>query len=284
MWVWATIASALLLGFYDVAKKQSLKKNSVLSVLFFSTLVSVLLLVPWLKPGPAPDLLALVVKAVLVTGSWVSGLAALKLLPLTTASTIKASRPVFVLLFSILLFAERLNLLQWLGSITVLVSLILLSQSSKKEGISFINNKGVLYMAVSVLTGVMSALYDKHILAQRQLDPLFVQSWANLFIGILLGICLLFKKFKEKESFPSFRKDWTIVLIAVLITLADFLYFYALSVDGALLSVISMVRRASVLVPFVFGALFFHEKNIKGKAIDLAILLIGMVIIVFGSV
>lgn len=284
MWVWATIGSALLLGLYDVAKKQSLKKNGVLHVLFFATLLSTLFLCPWLKPGAVNDHLALVFKAVLVTSSWVSGLAALKLLPLTTASTIKASRPVFVLLFSILLFREHLNLYQWLGSITVLVSLFLLSQSSKKEGISFVKNRGILYISISVLTGVASALYDKHILSQRHLDPLFVQSWANFFITILLGICLLWQRHKDGEKMERFTWDWMIPVIAVCITIADFLYFYALTVDGALLSVISMIRRASVIVPFVFGALLFHEKNIKGKAIDLGILLIGMVIIVFGSI
>lgn len=284
MWIWATIGSALLLGFYDVAKKQSLKKNGVLNVLFFSTLLSTLFLCPWLRPGSWSDELALVIKAVLVTSSWISGLAALKTLPLTTASTIKASRPVFVLLFSILLFHERLNVLQWLGSITVLGSIFLLSRSSRKEGISFTTDKGILYITVSVLTGVASALYDKHILAQRGLDPLFVQSWGNFFISVILGLCILYKKFTDREKAPKFTWDWAIALIAVCITIADALYFYALTVDGAMLSIISMVRRASVLVPFVFGALFFHEKNIRGKSLSLALLLTGMVIIVIGTV
>lgn len=284
MWIWATIGSALLLGLYDVAKKQSLKKNGVLYILFFSTLLSTLFLSPWFKSGSGSDYLTLVVKAVLVTTSWISGLAALKLLPLTTASTIKASRPVFVLLFSIILFHERLNAMQWIGSIIVLTSLFLLSQSSKKEGISFVKNKGILFISIAVLTGVLSALYDKHILSQRHLDQMFVQCWTNLFITVLLGICLIYQKIREKDKMPKFTWDWIIPVIAICITIADFLYFYALTLDGALLSVISMVRRASVLVPFIFGALFFHEKNIKGKAIDLTILLIGMVIIVFGTV
>lgn len=282
MWVWATIVSAILLGLYDVAKKQSLKNNSVLYILFFSTLFSTLFLSPWLKPGPVNDHLALVVKAVLVTSSWISGLAALKLLPLTTASTIKASRPVFVLLFSILLFREHLNAAQWIGSIIVLASLFLLSRSSKKEGISFSSNKGILYISISVLTGVASALYDKHIMSG--LEPLFVQSWANLYITILMGICLGYQKLTDKEGFQKFQWDWMIPVIAVCITIADFMYFYALTLDGAMLSIISMIRRSSVIVPFLFGALFFHEKNIKGKAIDLLILLAGMVIIVFGSI
>ena len=282
MWVWLTIVSALFLGLYDVAKKQSLKKNGVLYILFFSTLITSVILSPWLRLGPLPDHLALILKGVLVTASWVSGLAALELLPLTTVSTIKASRPVFVLLFSMLIFGERLNLWQWAGSIMAIVALYLLSRSSKQEGIPFKNNRGILYVVISVATGVASALYDKHILGH--MEPMFVQSWANVYITILLGLCLLVQKKKQGDNFRKFTWDWYILLIAVFITIADNVYFYALSMDGAMLSVISMVRRSSVIVPFIFGALLFHEKNIKGKAVDLAILLAGMCLIVFGTV
>jgi len=282
MWIWLTIVSALFLGLYDVAKKQSLKKNSVLYILFFSTLITSVILAPWLRFGPGTDHLALVLKAFLVTASWISGLAALELLPLTTVSTIKASRPVFVLLMSMIIFGERLNIWQWAGSILAIVALYMLSRSSKQEGIPFKNNKGILYIIISVATGVASALYDKHILGH--MDPMFVQSWTNVYITVLMGACLLFQKHRQGEKFQKFTWDWNILLIAVFITIADNVYFWALTIDGALLSVISMVRRSSVIVPFIFGALLFHEKNIKGKAIDLAILLAGMCLIVFGSV
>ena len=62
-----------------------------------------------------------------------------------------------------------------------------------------------------------------------------------------------------------------------------FLYFYALSLPGAMISIVSMVRRGSVIVSFLFGALFFHERNLKSKAIDLALVLIGIVFLYIGS-
>ena len=282
MWIWLTIISAIFLGLYDVAKKQSLKKNSVLYILFFSTLITSIILSPWLRLGPLSDHLALILKGVLVTASWITGLAALELLPLTTVSTIKASRPVFVLLISMMIFGERLNAWQWAGSILAIIALFMLSRSSKQEGIPFKNNRGIVYVIISVATGVASALYDKHILGH--MDPMFVQSWANIYITILMGICLLVQKRREKEDFRKFTWDWNILLIAIFITIADNVYFVALSMEGAMLSVISMVRRSSVIVPFIFGALLFHEKNIKGKAIDLAVLLAGMCLIVFGTV
>ena len=50
--------------------------------------------------------------------------------------------------------------------------------------------------------------------------------------------------------------------------MADFAYFYALSLPGAMISIVSMVRRGSVLVSFVCGAVLFRERNLKAKAID----------------
>ena len=76
-----------------------------------------------LSAGPLEDHLRLLVKAVLVTVAWVAGMEGLKRLPITIATTIKASRPVFVLLLSILIFGERLNAWQWAGSIVALIAL-----------------------------------------------------------------------------------------------------------------------------------------------------------------
>ena len=281
MWLWMTLGSALMLGIYDVFKKQALKNNSVLWVLLAATALSTLFLSPFLSSGPVEDHLRLVLKAVLVTTSWVSGLIGLKLLPITTMSTLKASRPFFVVLFSIVLFGEQLNGWQWAGVALALLALTLLSGASKKEGIDFSKSKGVAAMAVSILAGVASALYDKKVVAS--MDPLFLQSWCNFYITVLLALCILVKSLRDKENRERFKWDWMLVVIAVFITGADMLYFFALKQDGALLSVISLMRRCSVVVTFVVGAIVFKEKNLKAKSLDLAILLAGIVCLVLGS-
>ena len=276
-----TLGSALMLGIYDVFKKQALKNNGVLWVLLAATALSTLFLSPFLSSGPVEDHLRLVLKAVLVTTSWVSGLIGLKLLPITTVSTLKASRPFFVVLFSIVIFGEQLNGWQWAGVALALLALTLLSGASKKEGIDFSMSKGVAAMAVSILAGVASALYDKKVVAS--MDPLFLQSWCNFYITILLAICIVVKSLHDKENREKFKWDWMLVVIAVFITGADMLYFFALKQDGALLSVISLMRRCSVVVTFVVGAIVFKEKNLKAKSLDLAILLAGIACLVLGS-
>ncbi len=73
------------------------------------------------------------------------------------------------------------------------------------------------------------------------------------------------------------------MFISVFLSAADFLYYYALSLPGAMVSIISMVRRGSVIVSFLFGAFLFHESNLKSKMLDLALVLLGMIFLYIGS-
>lgn len=298
MWLYLSLASALLLGFYDIFKKRSLQKNGVMWVLVGVTALSTLLLLPFFRLGTIENHLLLIPKGLLVALSWISGLIAMKTLPLTTISTIKASRPVFVVLLSILLFGEALNLWQWLGVTMVFTALWMLSRSSEKEGISFKKNKGIWWIIISVFAGVASALYDKQLVSRVEMDPMFVLCWSNLYIlavlCMVLGTRILIHKggsvteiSGEKgrktplETRERFRWDWNLLVTAIIIVAADTLYFQALAQEGSMLSIVSMIRRCSVVVTFAGSAIMFKEHNIKDKAIDLAILLAGVAILVF---
>jgi len=296
LWLWTSVLSALLLGLYDVAKKKAVSVNGGLEVLLVSTAISTLFFIPFLlsavfgwglvpsgsllsfDSGSLDEHLFMFMKSLLVSGSWICGIVALKHLPLTTVGIVKASRPVFVLLGCMLIFSERLNLCQWGGIIIAIVSLALLGLSSRQEGISFVSNRWVYCLFGSVLFGVVSALLDKYFLADH--DPVFVQAWCNLYITAIMGVILLFSGLRSRTRF---QWDWSILLISVFLTVSDFLYFYSLSCDGSLLSVVSMLRRSSVIVTFVCGALFFKEKNIRAKGLEMLLLLSGMMLLLVGS-
>ncbi|MCR5352530.1 MAG: DMT family transporter [Bacteroidales bacterium] len=281
MWLWLTVCSALLLGSYDIVKKQALKRNGVYWILIGATGLTTLFLCPFLSPISPSDHLRLIFKAALVSTSWVSGLIAMKHLPLTTVSTIKASRPMFVVIFSILLFGERLNALQLLAVAIVMGALFLSSQSKRHETDKENSAKGMICMIISVISGAASALYDKHII--QGFEPLALQSWTNLYITILLALILLIKYFADREHFEPFVWDWKILLIAVLITAADAAYFFAVKEPGAMLSVISIIRRCSVVVTFLGGALILKEGHIRDKALVMVLMMAGIALLLYAS-
>lgn len=298
MWLLLAFLSATLLGFYDVFKKQSLKGNAVLPVLFFNTLFSSLIFLPFILCSAfAPSSLEgtlffvptagwevhrfILVKSFIVLSSWVFGYFGMKHLPLTIVGPINATRPVMVLLGALFLFGERLNVYQWLGVSLAILSFFLLSRSGKKEGIDFKRNKWILFIILAAIMGALSGLYDKYLM--KQLHPMLVQSWYNMYqVLIMCPILALLWWPKRKETTP-FRWRWTILLISIFLSAADFAYFYALSDQDSMISIVSMVRRGSVIVSFLFGALFFREKNLKSKAIDLLLVLIGMICLYLGS-
>ena len=298
MWLLLAFLSAALLGFYDVFKKKSLRDNAVLPVLFLNTLFSSLIFLPFILVSAfAPSVLGgtmfdvpvvgwevhkfIVVKSFIVLSSWIFGYFGMKHLPLTIVGPINATRPVMVLVGAMLVFGERLNLYQWIGVMLAIVSFFMLSRSGKKEGIDFKHNKWILFIVLAAVAGAVSGLYDKYLM--KQLNPMLVQSWYNVYqVFIMCPIILLLWYPKRKESTP-FRWDWTIICISIFLCAADFVYFYALSYEDSMISIVSMVRRGSVVVSFLFGALFFREKNLKSKAVDLILVLIGMFFLYLGS-
>ena len=298
MWLLLAFLSATLLGFYDAFKKQSLKNNAVLPVLFLNTIFSSLIFLPFILlsrympeclDGTIVDVPSagweehkyIIIKSFIVLSSWIFGYFGMKHLPLTIVGPINATRPVMVLVGALILFGERLNTYQWIGVILAILSFFMLSRSGKKEGIDFKRNKWIFFVVMAAIMGAVSGLYDKYLMGR--LNPMLVQSWYNIYqIFIMCPIILLLWMPKRKESTP-FRWTWTIIFISIFLSAADFAYFYALSYDDSMISIVSMVRRGSVLVSFTFGALFFKEKNLKSKAIDLLLVLMGMFFLYLGS-
>ncbi len=299
MWVFLSFLSAGLLGFYDVFKKLSLRNNAVLPILMVNTIVCALFFLPFIVAsafgwsnlipiGGLEQHLLVLVKAVIVLSSWICGYYAMKHLPLTIVGPINATRPVMTLVGALLLFGERLNAWQWSGVVLAILSFFLLSRSGRKEGIRFSHNLWILLLISAALLGALSGLYDKYLMAPipqggAGLNRFFVQGWYNTYQALLMtGVLLLIWLPVRKQSTPL-RWRASIFMIPVFLTAADMAYFYALSSPDALIAVVSMVRRGSVLVSFLFGALFIGEKNLRAKAIDLLLIFAGMVCLYIGT-
>ena len=291
------LVSALFLGLYDVAKKQSLKENAVIPVLWFNTLFCSLLMLPFTLLSATTGLLdgsifyvpsagwelhrLLMLKAFIVLGSWIFGYFGMKHLPITLFGPINATRPIIVLLGGLLLFGERLNLYQWIGVIIAVISFYMLSVSGKKEGISFTHNKWVFCVIMATILGAVSALFDKYLLGR--FNNMFVQAWSNFYQLALMTVILFTMWWPTRHRTTPFQWKWPIIFIAVFLTLADYAYFVSLAQSASMVSIVSMIRRSSVIVSFLCGALLFHEKNLKSKIIDLLLVLLGLFFLLIGS-
>ena len=302
MWLSFAFLSAVLLGFYDSCKKQALGGNAVIPVLFLNTLFCSLIFVPFIVLSYCSPVLDdsifkvadyggwavqkwILLKSVIVLSSWTLGYYGMKHLPLTIVGPINATRPVLVLLGAMLIFGEKLNCLQWTGVLLAVVSFFMLSRSGKKEGIDFEHNVWIYAVVGAAILGSVSGLYDKFLMNPNglALDKMAVQSWYNTYQCGMMGVMMMLIWYPNRRKTTPFRWKWSIIFISIFLSVADFVYLYALSMPGAMISIVSMVRRGSVIVSFLFAALVFKEKNLRSKALDLALVLLGMVFLYLGS-
>lgn len=294
-WIFLTLISALFLGFYDLAKKHALRENAVLPVLFFGIVTSGLIWSPlvlwahWL-PGSFPlealrvqplaleQHVLIFLKSSLVASSWIFGYFAIKHLPLSIAAPIRATSPLWTILLAVGLLGEMPSGGQWLGVVIVLGSFYAFSLVGKLEGIRFHRDKWVACTVAATLIGSCSAIYDKFLLQTAALPPASVQAWFSIYLVlVMLPFYLLWRQGRWPRG--QFHWRWSIPLIGILLLIADFAYFNAVSQEDALISLISPIRRASVVVTFLGGIYLHKEKNFRVKALCILVLLIGITLI-----
>jgi transporter family protein len=297
MWVVLGIISAFFLGIYDVMKKASLNRNAVLPVLFFATLTGALVFLPFyyvsmsypeysgsiwfIHPIEGFTHFLILLKSLLVLSSWTFAYYSFKHLPVTIASPIRTSAPLWTLMGAILMFGEKLSFLQWGGVLVCIISYYLFSLAGKKEGINFAKNKWVLFITIATILGSISSLYDKFLI--RHYDRMAIQVYYSFYMVLILLPVLLIFWYPYRKKQDAFQWRYTIPLIGFTLAIADFVYFYSLSYPGSMISILSTLRRSSVIVSFALSSLMFREENLKMKFYILLGILAGIILILLGS-
>ena len=296
-WIVASLVSALFLGVYELCTKHAVQNNAVVPVLFFSTLSGaavwlVLLVGQAAHPGTLPASLVvdpltlvqhlqLVLKSAIVAASWVFTYFALKHLPLSLGSPIRATSPLWTLFGAILILGERPTWLETVGVLTTLASFVGLSFACRLEGVHFHRNKWVWFLVAGTLLGAVSSLYDKYLLGRAHFSVPTVQAWFSVYLLVLFTP---FAVGWKRRWWPRkvFHWRWSIPFIAFSLLVADYIYFSALRDPASLVSVVMSLRRGSTLVGFAGGLLLFGEKNGLQKLPAVVGILVGVALTVMG--
>ncbi len=296
-WIADILLSAFFLGLYDLCTKHAVRLNAVTPVLFFSTLTgasvwTVLLLLQTIHPGLLPHSLVtdpltwqqhlrLVLKSGIVALSWVGTYFALKHLPLSLGSPIRATSPLFTLLGAVLILGERPTFLETIGVLTTLASFVGLSLVGAREGIHFHRNQWFWFLIAGVLFGAVSSLYDKYLLGTLKFSVPTVQCWFSIYLLAFFAPFALGWKLRLWNR-NEFHWRWSIPFIALSLLVADYLYFSALKNPHALVSIVMSLRRGSTLVAFAGGLYFFHEANGWRKLPAVLGILLGIMLTLLG--
>ena len=321
MWTVLAFISALCLGFYDVSKKIALKENAVIDVLTMSVCVSaVLLAVPLVLSSVAPETMIgthfyvprmdlqahglTLLKSVIVLSSWVFGYISLKHLPISVVSPAQATRPMWTLLGALLLFNERLNTWQWVGILLAIGTILAFSlrqmpkstehrtqntehRAQNTEQRTQNTDKYYIALALAILLGACSGLYDKYLM--RQYDHNAVQVYYTIYQAVLMLI--VWSVFRIQES--GFRnqesvrrpivKKGVICLISIFLIISDNVYMLALRDPDSLIAVVSTIRRGGAVIGFAYGLIWLKEKEPVKKILCMMGIIAGLICLALGS-
>ena len=293
MWIYLAVISAFFLGFYDISKKHALKNNPVIPVLFFANLsaLATISIVIFFAGSSTfiPDFSAVAaitlqfhswifLKTLIVSASWFLAYLALKNLPISIATPIRASGPFLTMIIAVLFLGEMPGTQQWTGLAVILVAYFLFSVLGTREGIVFHKNIWVLFIFLATLLGTGSAVYDKFLLQTAGLHPVTLQFWFTFYSAVFFGFIHLPGLLRKNRTKTNWT--WSIPAIGILLITADIFYFFSLSRENTMISLLSAIRRTSVVVSFSVGGILFQEKNKRKKGIALVMLLAGVFLLI----
>lgn len=307
MWVVLAFVSALCLGLYDVSKKIALRESGVVDVLTASVWISsAILFVPLLLSRMKPEMMLAtplyvpqldiqghvftIFKSVIVLSSWIFAYMSLKHLPISIVSPWQATRPMWTLLGALFIFGEHLNGWQWTGVMLAIGSIVLSAVKMPKTA-DFIGEKRAwsekryyIYLALAILIGSCSGLYDKYMM--QRYDHNAVQVYYTFYQALMmLVVWMIYNKRHSRPIHQPFSSSTVlpVVLISVFLVISDNVYMLALQDPDSMIAVISTIRRGGTVIGFAYGLIFLKEKDPLRKVFCMLGILAGLVCLALGT-
>lgn len=216
------------------------------------------------RAGIRADLLPLLLGGSVLGLNWVALFEAYRQLNVSLATLIYYVGPILVLLFSPVLFREKLNSRKITSVVLVAVGLVCISGSIALRGMSM---RGLLTAVVSALFYAAVIIFNKRITHTGGLQT------AALELDIAFVIVLIYMMLTVGLPHPAVSDiPWIAVIGLVNTGLAYLLYFSGLQkLPAQSAALISYVDPVSALV---FSALFLHETMTPVQILG-AVLIIG---------
>lgn len=277
-WVILTLVYGLLKGAREIVKKESLKKSSVMEVLFFYTLFSFLICIPvseGLTSINVKYLPLVFIKSFVIFIAWILSFKAIKQLPISIYGILDLSRVLFATLLGILIMHESCTLPQVTGLIFVATGLLLLKKR-KKDASENIKPVIVIFALLSCMLNAVSGLLDK--ILTQYITSSQLQFYYMLFLTLLYLIYMIISR--EKVDIKGAVKNYWIWILAIMFVIADKSLFMANAIPESKITIMTLVKQSGCIITILAGKFIYKEKNMLHKFICAAIIIAGIVIAV----
>ena len=277
MYIFLVLLSAIFLGCYEIFKKVGLKKSSVYEVLFLYCLCGFILSLMFIKDALDVSFVGiglLFIKSCIIVVNWILVMKAMEKLDVGVTTPFGLFTSILVMILSYFIYDEKITLIH-LGSMFFIgLGIFLVTKIDSSEN----RNKGhflsYVYLILGTSLGAISSLLDKYLIDYKGLDFKSILFWFFLFNSLIYGVIYYVKE--KKIDIKKIRDNYWVLFIAISIFLADVTYYLSIGCDNAQLSLISILRKLSIVVATILASVFLKEKNLLKKIGILFLMLIGV--------
>jgi len=273
-----TLVYGLLKGAREIVKKESLKKSSVMEVLFFYTLFAFLICIPASNDIGSINtkyLPLVFVKSFVIFIAWILSFKAIKHLPISVYGILDLSRVLFATLLGIIVMHESCTIPQVTGLILVATGLFLLKKRKSEESEN-IKPVVVAFALLSCMLNAISGLLDK--VLTQYISASQLQFYYMLFLTLLYLAYLIFSS--EKVEIKKSVRNYWIWILAILFVIADKSLFVANANSASKITVMTLIKQSGCIITILAGKFIYKEKNMLHKFICAAIIIAGIVVAV----
>ena len=279
MYIFFVFLSALFLGAYEVLKKISLKRSSVYEVLFFYCLSGFLISLIFINDAidvSFNEILFVLLKSAVIVINWLLVAKCMQKLDVGIVVGFSLLNTVLVVFGSSLFFNEVITWLHFVSLLFIGAGIILITLLERKQNDKKIKNNYlyIILLIIGSVLGACSGLLDKYMLNVKGVKPTAVLVWFLFFNTLIYGVIYLIKN--KKIEWKKIKENYWMSLTGIAIAASDIVYYYAIIMDGAQISLISILRKSSVIVATILASVFLKEKYLLKKLGLLLIMLIGI--------
>lgn len=282
-WLYLSMISGVLVGFYYIVQKMATQNTKVLNVLFVHCFFCFLFMSVNFNQAKELELYTIFlifIKAFIIFIGWTCSMNALKNLPISIITPFNTITPLLTIIIGIVFLHEVLSIFQILGIIILLTSYYMISKSGNIEVNGLFRNKYFWFMFVGAVSNALSAVLDKVIMKNAQTPQM--QFWFMFFLWVLYTIVLIYNKIKTKEKFYIEKKSLFFILcMSIFILVADYIYFNVVKDPKSMISIILPLRNMSIIVSVLVGGLIFKEKNLLQKFFRVIFVIIGLALMFY---
>jgi drug/metabolite transporter (DMT)-like permease len=302
MVLWAVLAllSAFFTGIKDIMAKKFFKNNVSPNQVFFEEfflllLICIFILFPYIEFNSIYQLWHLyLLKSISLGIATFFYFILLKKFEISLASPILNLSPLVLLILTSIFLSEVITLIQFVGIILILLSTYFLEITVfhherekphlhhwkdllKIKKISFL-----IYSLIVITSISFSAIFDKLILSENQINVYTNMFFTSLFIIIFLFFYFIKEKYLLK-ALKSIKNEPETLVISFFAIISNFLILFAIAIPSAMVSLIIPLRRTSTLFAAIIGGILFHEKHLKKKILATIGMIIGVVLILYSN-